>query len=126
MSSCGCIYVDSSDSVASFVTERVQTARKEHKCFECGRKILPGEKYETASGVWDDRWDTYKTCEDCLSVRAEFFCDGFFYGDIWSNVAEHVCDLGGHIDSSCLTRLSKRARDEMCDLIENYWEEDDD
>ncbi len=45
------------------------TARKEHKCYECGRIIKIGEKYLRFVGLWDDCPDNiflaFKTCLEC-------------------------------------------------------------
>lgn len=50
--------------------ERIQhTARKPHKCEECGCAIQSGEKYERAAGKWDGRFDVFKTCCRCLALR---------------------------------------------------------
>jgi len=50
-------------------TETLQ-ARKPHKCCECDGKIQPKELYEKCTGYWD-RWQTYKTCSDCASLRKD-------------------------------------------------------
>jgi hypothetical protein len=47
-------------------------ALKRHKCCECGGTILPGEIYENFAGRWD-RWQTFKTCPDCLRVRKGYW-----------------------------------------------------
>lgn len=45
------------------------TARKNHKCCECEGTIAPGDRYQVYGGLWDRRWRTFKTCEDCLALR---------------------------------------------------------
>lgn len=45
-----------------------RTARKDHKCCECHRKILKGEKYLYSSGIWDGEPDSYKQCSICGEV----------------------------------------------------------
>jgi hypothetical protein len=44
-------------------------ARKQHTCCECGRDITKGSTYENVTGLWDDFWQTYKTCETCADLR---------------------------------------------------------
>lgn len=45
------------------------TARKEHRCDECGGVIKAGTVYEYISGKTDgDLW-TAKTCPNCLALR---------------------------------------------------------
>lgn len=65
MSYCECDW----DSIASVYSATQHKARKEHVCFECRRTIQPGERYESAFGIWDGRGDTFKTCSHCLSLR---------------------------------------------------------
>ena len=64
-------------------------------------------------------------CLDCASIEAEFFCDGFGFECIWEDLRQHIVDMNGKISSDCLVRLTKSARDDVCDLIEEYWEESD-
>jgi hypothetical protein len=123
---CGCIYIDADCSCDDFQTADIRKARKEHKCCACRRVIQPGEEYERVFGVWDADPATYKTCQDCLSLREVFFCESYYYTSIWSDFEYHVHEMLGEISSSCLTSLTKRARDKACDIIEQYWEEADD
>ena len=44
-------------------------ARKEHICCECRCTIKPGEQYEKVEGLWENKFTTYKTCNDCLKIR---------------------------------------------------------
>ena len=122
---CACIYVDGGDG-PEFYTERDITARKEHTCYECGRIINKGERYERVSGKWYGRMDTFKTCIDCQSVRRELFCDGWAYGGIWEDVCQHISYCSGEIGSSKLANLTPRAREKVCELIEEEWDELDD
>lgn len=46
------------------------TARKTHKCSECGKRISPGERYEKAVGKWDGAVGVFKTCSRCVALRA--------------------------------------------------------
>jgi len=45
-----------------------RTARKDHRCCECRRPIVKGERYEYTSGVWDEP-ASFKTCADCAATR---------------------------------------------------------
>lgn len=49
--------------------EHVGTARKTHRCGECGSDIKPGEQYEYVAGKWEGDVSYHKTCERCLSFR---------------------------------------------------------
>ena len=63
-------------------------ARKEHKCSNCERAILPGERYHT--GCWIDRemdnagvLVTVKYCAHCRVAAGwlQKVCGGFLWGD---------------------------------------------
>jgi hypothetical protein len=53
-----------------FSREENPTARKEHKCCECGRIIKIGEKYLHFVGLWEEDYPgniflAFKTCLEC-------------------------------------------------------------
>lgn len=121
MGDCACICVDL-DNTAEFSRSTILRARKEHICDECSRIIVPGEKYEYVTGKWDGEFSSFKTCSDCLSVRKSFFCAGYEYTRIFDDLADHIWDMDGEISSDCLAPLTKRARDTVCDMIEDHWE----
>jgi hypothetical protein len=62
---CNC---DIGDAPSAFRRE-TRTARKAHRCIECGRAISVGQRYEYASGVWDGRPDSFRTCSRCVVLR---------------------------------------------------------
>jgi hypothetical protein len=71
------------------------TARKSHRCCECGVVINPGEKYVVCSGVWDGEFSSYKQhaiCKEaCVWIRDEFQ-DGecFEFGGLMECYHEHA------------------------------------
>lgn len=127
MEDCSCVYSCCDDGPRpEFLDVLMRTAAKVHKCTECGRDIVPGEKYENVKGKWDGFFDTFKTCVDCLSVRDAFFCDGYAYGGIWEELWVHFDYIGYEVSSDCLAKLTKPPRDRICDAIEEGWEDCDD
>lgn len=46
-----------------FYTERLVTARREHKCSETGAIIHKGDKYWRCVGKWDGDVQTFKQCQ---------------------------------------------------------------
>jgi len=66
-------------------------ARKQHKCCECGRAILPGERYESMSGKLDGEIERLKTCEHCASARDWLIthCGGFVFTQVDEELREH-------------------------------------
>lgn len=63
----------------SIFSDRVRTARRAQKCCECHQSIAPGDKYLLSKGCWEGRWDEFKTCLGCDSLRAEMRLD--YYDD---------------------------------------------
>jgi hypothetical protein len=51
-----------------FYCKTERTARKVHRCDECGARVQPGEKYEHVA-AYQDGMNTYKTCARCLDLR---------------------------------------------------------
>lgn len=56
-------------------TEDVVTARKAHRCCECGVTITKGEQYQSVSGMWDGQFDRIKTCMPCVEIRRKLTVD---------------------------------------------------
>lgn len=50
-------------------SEREVRARKQHRCCECRISIKPGDTYSRVEGLWDGRFQTYKTCTPCAEAR---------------------------------------------------------
>lgn len=70
----------------SICREEFPTARKEHKCCECGRIIRKGEKYQLIEGKWEGVFDRFKTCMQCQAIRRDYGrCAPLMYlrDDIW-------------------------------------------
>lgn len=102
--------------------EKVVTARKKHRCDECYKDILPGEKYEYVTGIWDGEPSTYKTCLDCKSIRNAFFKDGWIYTQVWDSFRDEFSYDDSIIPESCIVELTPCARSRVCEFIEAGWE----
>lgn len=122
MAQCECIYVNSEGSGPDFYSSTDQKARKQHTCCECERIIFPGEKYRVETGSWGGKFKIYKTCNDCMSVRNEYFCDGYFYKELWEDYHNHIVDVNGEINTCCLNNLTVTARNKIIKMIDEYFE----
>ena len=73
--------------------EAKRTARKEHSCYECYRKISIGEQYHYATGLAIDgnRWDVFHLCAHCDAAAQWLMvvCGGYLYGGIGEELLEH-------------------------------------
>lgn len=52
-----------------FFSRSEPISRTEHKCYECGGMILPGEQYEKVAGKWDGYFEHFKVCQRCHDLR---------------------------------------------------------
>lgn len=79
-----------------FCTISRPKARKQHKCYECGGAILPGEQYEYTVGKWEGDLDTFKICERCRDIRQwvknNVPCLCWAYGSIIDDCREAVIE----------------------------------
>jgi len=117
-----CVHVDF-DGIIDFHKEKEVTAHKEHKCGECNITIHPGDNYEYVSGKCDGHFFTAKTCLDCLSVRKTFFCEGWYYGQVWDDIDNHLLDVDGLVSWNCLRKLTNVARNKILESIEKIFNE---
>lgn len=120
--SCGCVYSDGDEGEScDFMNTNEQKARKKHRCTECRRTISPGERYEYTAGSWDGDFSVYKTCEHCLSLRKEFFCNTWVYTSVIDDLQYHLEEVGGKVKSECLLRLTDPARGTVIKMIDTIW-----
>jgi len=123
---CACFDADVDDYVTP-ISDTKPTARKEHTCCECGRIIRIGERYRLEKNVFDGSFDTFKTCVDCDSVRTHLVCS-FYYTQVWELVTENIreCALFDSIPYSKIAKLTPLAREQVCEIIEEYWDDQED
>lgn len=119
---CSCISSDN-DYGPSCFKAITRKARKAHKCNECGELIKPGCEYQYESGVWDGEPHSYKTCLDCMSVRNEFCCEGWTYGELWYDFDEYVRHVYGDISEDKIGNLTPKAKGKVLGAIDDYWED---
>lgn len=92
------------DGPADLCGSIIRTARKPHKCCECGKTIQPKEKYEYYSILYDGRWTNYNTCLVCREIGEAFCCDGRLFGELWSSF--HEADIWPYLTTSCFDKLT--------------------
>jgi hypothetical protein len=120
---CSCIIAEG-DGPAIILSESYHNARKEHKCCECRKPILKGDKYYKEVAVFDSQLSTYKTCSDCKKVRDAFFC-AWTWTVMWEDLWCEIVDSDGDISQTAIAELPKSARDKVCDLIDKYFDQED-
>ena len=79
--------------MSDFYDGKVRTARKPHKCGECGGVIQPGEVYNLHAGVWEGDFWSIKNCSDCEQLRFDHD-DELEYEDKapFGSLAQYCCD----------------------------------
>lgn len=91
MGSCCIAY----DGAPELYSEDWPTARKTHRCCECGNEIRPGERYQKISGLWEGIFSHYKTCERCADLRdslSDVICAGL--GELKGEYSEYLWETG--------------------------------
>ncbi len=100
---CSC---DSDEPLFYVVTK--PRARKRHVCKECRGPILPGERYERISAMWESFPQTICTCERCYDLR------------VWvKNNVPCLCIMHGNMDDEMRNAVQDaydRARKEVIGL----------
>ncbi len=112
------------DSVVTLYQKYDRRALKYHRCNECRRAIKKNETYTIEKFRDDERFHTYKTCNDCQSVRQVFFSKGYYFEALWADMGSFIHDAKGQIPEDCIAQLTPAARNKVCDLIEEtlvFW-----
>lgn len=113
-----------------FSNHAYRTARKEHMCSLCGRKIEVSEKYSRHSGVYDGKFFDHKhhlLCEKAIEIYCEDVCDNEYDNDSvidWLNERVcYECEHGWHDDGKddCVTSIFECKR-----VVERIMEVGDD
>lgn len=99
---CTCsIDAHSDDDPADLWYEKIRSARKAHRCCECGDAIQPGEQYEYAWGLSEGSWWSAKTCLICRRIRRDHCCT-WVYGHLrealWDGLG--VDYISGEVDDN--------------------------
>lgn len=71
--------------------EESRRARKEYRCFECGRTIEPRESYLHSTGKLDGDWLTQRICAHCAAAGQWMVkvCGGWMLGGLDVELKEH-------------------------------------
>lgn len=69
-------------------------ARKAHRCDECGRQIIPGEKYDRAKMLGEGYWSEFVTCAHCVVAEQwlQINCGGFLHTGVTEDIDEHISE----------------------------------
>lgn len=102
----------------------INRAAKDHKCYECGGVIPKGSPYFIHIIFGNGTANNYKYCKDCQSMVWQFFSNGWWFGQVWENLAEYLADnWRDDLPSSCICQLTPGARGKVCDMIQKIHNE---
>jgi hypothetical protein len=73
-----------------FFNQKMQKAKKDYRCCECGKTIPASSIYQYTIGKWDGDMSTYRTCQTCVDVRARHCPNGYIFGCL----VDHLIDSG--------------------------------
>jgi hypothetical protein len=122
---CSCeIDIDADEPAQCYRSKMVKSSRKEFKCAEC-REIIPvGSTYESASYIEDGKYHSIKTCDVCREIRKTFFPNGCYFNMMYELLYDHIREVDV-IPEDCLSQMSPKARSIVCNMIQDYNDEDD-
>lgn len=71
--------------------EETPRARKQWRCGECGRGILPGERYHLLVGLSGGIWHKHRWCAHCnaAGIWLAIACGGYPTGMLREELIEH-------------------------------------
>lgn len=93
------------------------------KCSECNRQLDYEEKHQRSiyfSILYKSKIKIYRICDNCSSITDNLFFNGWIMGTVFDEIGNYLDE--GEIQEKCISRLTPRAREEICKLIENTWE----
>lgn len=102
-----CMIDGADDGPNEFSNTVTRRAKKEHKCNECRRAILIGERYTYHSWKFDGDFATAKVCGHC-QIACDWLstnCGGFVMDAVREDIQEHVSDYRGR--AICIPRLKR-------------------
>ncbi len=106
-----CIGVDSLEDTFEWSETQTRTARKPHKCCECGNVIAKGQKYEHVVWKFEGEFGKYDTCALCVEIRTVFTCgQSWYFEQLWEEMAEYAFERLTTA-SKCFRELSPEAKE---------------
>jgi hypothetical protein len=121
---CSCSVNTGYDDDSGRWLKRKARAAKPHKCYECGLSIHKGDQYVVHTVFFSGGIDNYKLCMTCDSLTEHFFSNGWIFGSVRDDLEDYLhYNWHSDIPSSCLSKLETKARDFVCDYLQEYQEE---
>lgn len=118
---CTCFDTGGDYDYPIFQHSKVVKAIKPLKCDECKDIIANGDEFEIVVGKWDEKYgyDKYYTCKNCMSISEHLFCS-YAYQTMLDELYGHLSY--DDIPWSKISKLTPKARERVCEMIEEIWE----
>jgi len=122
---CSCQIETDHDEESEMIFEKdLMICKNQQRCCECGVELSIGDQYRKEIALHDYEAHTYRTCLNCISIRDNLFC-----GWTWTNLLDDLrgeIEDGEDIPESCMATLTTPARERVCEIIETFWEREND
>jgi hypothetical protein len=86
------------DGEPEFGEAKQVKCRKPHKCKGCRKTIQPGQQAERSSGLFDEHFFRYYTCEDCQRLQISIAYEEIKHGCAWHTAWCNPDDLQEYVD----------------------------
>jgi len=107
------------DEGSRWCYRKIHSARKIHRCFECGCIINPKESFYYHSLFYHRDIRNYKICTDCQTIIDTFFANGWVFGTVWDSLTDYIFfNWASDLPSSCIVKLPRTACNKLCDIID--------
>lgn len=110
------------------LSAKMVKAGKKCRCEECHINIEKGTEYYREVLVFEEneKPKILRTCPTCLNIRNTFFEYGFIYSTVLDDLNEHIYQCDGDISEGTLAKLTPEAKEVVCEMLEEYFEEHSD
>jgi hypothetical protein len=117
-----CCPLEGCDEYSAWSSITKPRARIAHDCEECGKgAIKPGDLYERSVQGSDGDISVYKTCLSCAEIRRHFACNGWIWGQLWSDLRQNFMP-GMVAGGPCMEGLSPAAKARLFESRLVWWE----
>lgn len=120
---CSCNAASYGEGIGYWSKREIKAA-KNHVCYECGGVIKKGELFSYHTVFERGGVDNFKLCMSCDSITENFFSNGWMFGFVIDDLKDYLhYSWREDLPSSCISKLEPKARDMVCDYLQEYQEE---
>jgi hypothetical protein len=106
------------------LSDNIRKARKEYICEECNIPINIRDTYSHEVYIVEGEIMQHRMCMVCRNIRDVLFCS-WCYGLLMDDLRTEIVDGIDGIPEDLIAKLTPEARAKVCDMIEEYTEEEE-